>query len=189
MAKITYLHLTTTLEQEGISVDASETHGIQVGIFCGKSGTQNEPSDLSWQTILQDALHYEALPPKTLGVLTDLQKQIQESFQDLNFDLNLLLPDNNETLEKRVMALGDWCRGFLCGLGLAGVTIENLETEIVKEIIQDLSQIAHIDTHTSFDAYEEDNEKNYSDLVEYIRVATQNVQIELKLSQQQTTLH
>ena len=30
-------------------------------------------------------------------------------------------------------------RGILCGLGLAGVTKENLGTDIVKEIIQDLS--------------------------------------------------
>ncbi len=65
-------------------------------------------------------------------------------------------------------------------------TTEDLENEVIKELVYDLSQIAHVSIATDAS---EDDEHNYAELVEYIRVAVQSIQLELKEVHKSKILH
>ncbi|MFU8814221.1 MAG: UPF0149 family protein [Pseudomonadales bacterium] len=62
----------------------------------------------------------------------------------------LLLPDDDENIASRLEALGQWCGSFLAGLaaGLARRGAHGVEDypEEVREIVEDFTAIAQIDT-------------------------------------------
>ena len=62
------------------------------------------------------------------------------NFEDEEFGFVLWLPDDEESLEERTIALAQWCSGFLAGLASGG-QLDALSEE-AKEAIEDLQQIA-----------------------------------------------
>ena len=71
------------------------------------------------------------------------------------------------------MSVGDWCTNYLSGLG-DGMGAEFEVSEDGKEALQDISAIGQISTDFDSDEEsEEDGEKDYLELVEYIRIAVQ----------------
>lgn len=183
MAKaISYLKLENTLAKLGAQLNAAETHGLLTGIL-SLAYTANAET---WQSTLLDNLDC-ATPTKTQwGVLRATSNNIVEGLSDLNFSFDLLLPDDDMPLEERVDALCFWCRGYLSGLGLIGITKEDLANETINELIQDLSQLAHTNMETDAS---EDDENNFVELVEFVRVAVQNIQVELKSVEHSRMLH
>src|SRR6185295_799400 len=97
------------------------------------------------------------------GIFSAASTKIVEDLADDNFAFSLLLPADHSPLQERIDALCFWCRGYLSGLALIGITQEDLENPVIKELVHDISQIAHVGIET--DASEED-ESNYVELVE-----------------------
>ncbi|HSX20625.1 MAG TPA: UPF0149 family protein [Gammaproteobacteria bacterium] len=174
MAKlISYSKLQTTLNKLGAQLNAAETHGLLTGMLSLAKTNDNN----AWQTTLVENLDCATPTKSQWEIITAATSQIVAEFTDENFGFNILLPPDNLPLQDRVTALGFWCRGYLSGLGLVGITKEDLANETIKELVADLSQIAHVGIET--DSSEED-ENNYMELVEFVRVAVQNIQLELQ---------
>ena len=99
-----------------------------------------------------------------------------------------LLPEDELPLAERLVAVGDWCSHYISGLGEGMDAAFEVSSE-GKEALQDLAAIGQISTEFDID---EDGERDYLELVEYIRVAVQlifadlNSQIE---TDQQPTVH
>ncbi|RLA38339.1 MAG: hypothetical protein DRR03_00480 [Gammaproteobacteria bacterium] len=86
---------------------------------------------------------------------------------EMRFDLQLRLPDDDTPLPERVQALGQWCQGFLGGLGLGGIDPARLGDE-AGDFLNDLTAIAQV-------AHDDDSEAAESDLAEiteYLRLGT-----------------
>jgi yecA family protein len=86
-------------------------------------------------------------------------------------EFQLLLPGDDESVERRAAALGEWCQGFLYGLGSSPIPdLEQLPEE-VGEIVRDLTAL----TQVGIDADEplEANEQAYAELVEFVRIGVQ----------------
>lgn len=181
-SKVSYDELQQTMNKLDAQISAAEAHGLLVGMFCMSPGMQ----DAVWQAALLDSLDCSKPSKKQLGVFSKVAAQIVADFRQQDFTLNLLLPNDDLELRQRVVALGDWCRGYLSGLGLVGLTGEDLKNEVIKELVHDLSQIAHVDMQT--DSSEED-EHNYMELVEYLRIAVQNIQFELHGIEKTQVIH
>ena len=101
-----------------------------------------------------------------------MQKLLQSAFQDLahpHFQLTLLLPDDNSPIETRLTAVAQWCQGFLYGLGLGCPDPAIWSQPNIKEALEDIAQIQKIDTQPE---EHEDSEKDYIELVEYLKIAT-----------------
>jgi uncharacterized protein YgfB (UPF0149 family) len=82
------------------------------------------------------------------------------------------LPDDDELLEDRTIALAQWCGGFLAGLASGG-EFEVLSEE-GREAIDDLQQIARAEL-TAPEGEGPDNEEDevaFTEIVEYVRVVT-----------------
>lgn len=179
---ISYSKLDNTLYKLGAQLNAAETHGLLTGML---SIAKPNPGTV-WQEALLENLDCEKPSKVQWDILQATSEQIVQQFVENDFTFNLLLPKDNIPLEERVDALCFWCRGYLSGLGLIGITKEDLTNSTIKELIADLSQIAHVGIET--DASEED-ESNYTELVEYVRVAVQNIRLEMHSEERARMLH
>ncbi len=82
----------------------------------------------------------------------------------------------------RVESLGFWCQGFLSGLELAEVNLDEIQSnEELEEVIQDIAEIAEVNYDVLED--DEDDERAYAEIVEYVRVAVLMVYAELEFQQ------
>jgi uncharacterized protein YgfB (UPF0149 family) len=110
-------------------------------------------------------------PPAGLdSVLTEAHECTAQQLDDEEFGFSLWLPDDEEPLEERIIALGRWCSGFLAGL-VCGGPLDTLSEE-AREAIEDLQQIAKAEMtaqESSGDDCEED-ENAFVEIVEYVRV-------------------
>lgn len=84
---------------------------------------------------------------------------------DLEF--SLLLPDDDEPLLARSVALGEWCEGFLYGLSLGGVKDFSMFSEETREFAEDLVDISRLEQEPDDS---EENESALFDIIEYVRM-------------------
>lgn len=115
---------------------------------------------------------------KTYFFLQDPQSTINKLFKVLFFRtlaelrsegvmLTLMLPDESYSLVSRLESLVDWCEGFLQGLSCQPPE-GFLELPQVKEIIEDFTHLKEISCQ---EEETEENEKAYTEMVEFVRVA------------------
>ena len=166
--------LESALRQAGSYVGAAEMHGLQSGMICG----ERIANVFNWEETLIQELSGMRPKAELLKQLNHLYMHTSYTLQGLGFGFELLLPNDHTSLIKRAKALADWCRGFLCGLGLAGIQDSVITSKMTKEAIKDLSQIAYIEAGD--DELLEEQEKAFFELVEYVKIAVQTIQVELK---------
>lgn len=153
-----YQPLTSLFAQR---IDPAECHGLLCGMLCANPTLTTE----SWLAVT----HHEI--PQNQATLDELRLLFNVTLQQLDsddFELNLLLPDDDQALYERTEALGLWCQGFLAGLGLAGFDSMDELTGETREFLDDVSQIARI----GFDTRDgdESDEQAYAEIVEYLRI-------------------
>ncbi|SMF96424.1 hypothetical protein SAMN02949497_3821 [Methylomagnum ishizawai] len=172
MAKITWSDIEDTLPEDSECGSAAEAHGLLSGLLCMDGGADSS----RWLelTLGPDA---EPLDPVASSVWQQLFKETRRQLEDFDFSFTPLLPDDDDgTLEERADALGEWCRGFLLGLGY-GSNVSDWPGECT-EILRDFAEITQLDPASSGDS--ETDETAYAELAEYVRVGVQVVQRELK---------
>jgi uncharacterized protein YgfB (UPF0149 family) len=92
-------------------------------------------------------------------------------------EFELLLPEDEASLDARTVALAQWCQGFLYGLGGSAIQDTNALPGEVGEIVRDLSEITRVGVDDGQSV--ESNESAYAELVEFVRVGVQLVFEEL----------
>jgi len=161
------------------SPELAECHGVLCGMICGENG--NTPEDF---------LRHLSTLELVIDSGTGLHDVMMEAFdstvqqladEELRFDL--WLPDDEQPLDERTRALAQWCTGFLAGLGLGG-PLDRLSEE-AGEALQDLQQIARAGLTVYSDeaeepGFEEENEKAFCEIAEYVRVVTLVLREELR---------
>jgi hypothetical protein len=143
--------------RQRLGMGAAELHGGLCGLLCGGGRRA------AWLAeVMADP---EQAAPVANSPLAVLEAATAAQFEDSDFDLELLLPDDDEPLAQRGEALLDWCRGFLGGLGLTpGATRLGEEAQ---EAVADLAKIAAADL--DYDDPESDEEA-LAEIQEFVRV-------------------
>jgi len=170
---IQYDEITDSLKRISVEQDAAEVHGALCGLFCTVNGLNaaywldntltNAPEE--------DAMTIDALNSESRSLLTQLFSATEKQLKGEDFDFQLFLPDDNSGLYSRVEALSNWCQGFLFGLSQGGLTDpEGLPGEL-PEIIKDIVEISRAESYELDDDTED--EKDFMELVEFVRVAIQ----------------
>ena len=148
--------------------ELAECHGVLCGLLCRESAkTAN------------DFMHHLAALRLVVNPGDGLEAVLGEVFEstvkqlaDEDMGFTLWLPEDDEPLEERTIALAQWCSGLLTGLACGG-EFEVLSDE-AKEAIDDLQQIAAaeltVSKETEVDT--EDDEAALVEIVEYVRVIT-----------------
>ena len=116
------------------------------------------------------------LNQESMALLRRLGRETEEQLADPGLAFRPLLPDDMEPLDVRVEALGEWCEGFLLGVGLGGVARQGELSANVQEILRDLQEISKVSWDVEAD---EDAEASYVELVEYVRVGVMLMREEL----------
>lgn len=162
------------VKRAGLEGNAAECHGGLTALIC----TVDSIIPAQWLALYLDAEKAAGLPTDILATLGNLFEATYEQIDNPEFDFQLLLPDDDSSLDARVEAISGWCQGFLMGLGLGGVTnIENLPGDLA-EIVQDFIKISRADSLSLDD--EEASENAFAEIVEYMRVGAIMFREEMK---------
>jgi len=148
------------------AAELAESHGLLCGLLCrDTSGTAH---DYMYQLA---AMQLVVTPGAALeAVLIEAFESTMRQLEDDEFGFFLWLPDDDEPLEERSIALAQWCSGFLAGLASGG-QLDALSEE-AREAIEDLQQIARaeISSPGPGGGESEEDEEALTEIVEYVRV-------------------
>ncbi len=149
--------------------DLPEAHGTLAGALCSAD-------DLSLQDWLRE-IFPDGSAGEAEGATHSVFEWTRHVLRSGQLEFHPLLPDDDVPVAARAAALGQWCQGFLYGLGSNPLPdVEQLPQEIA-EIVQDLTAMTRIEVDDSESA--EDNEQAYAELVEFVRVGVQLLHDEL----------
>jgi yecA family protein len=182
--------LDETLFKVDATMGAAESHGALCGMLCARGST-----DLSeWMG------HVLGEQEQGNVFLRDLANQLSELHQSTLGQMNdpyggfqLLLPDDDDELDERTEALGDWCLGFVYGLAAGGISEESELPEDTKELLMDFIEISRAgkdvaDLADDPDDGEED-EQAFVEVVEYVRTGVMLINEELQPLQTSQIIH
>jgi yecA family protein len=156
--------LNDLLQRLGALQTAAELHGFATGQLAGG----RRFSRAEWLRAATEQADLSQNPDEVEGdVLFTTCQQTLAALTRSDMSFQPLLPADDEALEDRVDALGQWCQGFLMGLGLAGVDMRDAE---LAEILRDLSAIAQIGSDGA-DSDDENGENDFFAVSEYVRMS------------------
>ncbi|HKE45371.1 MAG TPA: UPF0149 family protein [Steroidobacteraceae bacterium] len=170
MSSVSFPDLEDTLAEIGSLAEAAEAHGSLCGALCA------EPR-FSLDSWLDELLQDPAQVSGWRGVFESVYSDTRQALGGESMQFEPLLPDDDQPLTGRTLALAAWCQGFLYGLGTSGLhSVDDLPGD-VAEVIQDLTEISH----ASFgnDQATDTDEQAYAELVEFVRVGVQLIYDEL----------
>lgn len=148
-----------------INANPSGFHGFLCGrLSCGAEEMQ-ELVEASTKWL---ALTEEQTEPAE-AALEEFYESSLSNLQDLSFLFQPLLPDDELPLNERLVAIGDWCSNYISGLG-DGMGAEFEVSVDGKEALEDIAAIGQISVDLES---EDEGERDYTELVEYIRIAVQ----------------
>ncbi len=140
-------------------VSISELHGMMTAVVC----VCHAPKQDEWARFLSE-LSFDVPNEEALALLTEYGEDVAHSLGDKEeaYEYLPLLPDDEHDLHERLRALKDWAGGFISGLGMVDVRLQDDE----REMIADLSKIAAIRINEQSEATEE----HYLHLYEFARM-------------------
>ena len=165
------------------SFELAECHGVACALLCRRS-------DASLDAFLGLLGMLELVDDPGTGLRISLEELLNSSrlqLADEDMSLTLWLPNDDETLEDRTMALSQWCSGFLASLGSSGDDILSAMSDDANDAMKDLQQISAADV-TDTDESEED-ENAFVEIVEYIRVVVMMIREDLRGPDGQDLIH
>jgi hypothetical protein len=156
--------LQRVLAQSHALTDAAEAHGTLVGSLCSVGCSLDD-----WLAeILPEGRADERSAPSFRAIFDSTSGALGAGA--LGFQP--LLPGDDAPIADRTSALGEWCQGFLYGLGTgAALPDSTVLAGEAAEVVRDMTEITHVDVDPDDDA--ETNEAAYAELVEFVRVGVQ----------------
>lgn len=161
-----------------LTISGSELHGMMCGYLCAGADSQGEAYIRALLTNKKDEQSRNALL-SMFSVFSISQQQIN----NFDFEFEMLLPDENESLVIRAQAFSEWCEGFTQSLTIAGVGVEQFYEEESQDALQHLIEFAELDCDT-LEVGEED-EKALMEVSEYARMAVLRLHSDLVLHERE----
>ena len=165
---IDHNELDAALRRCGSTWNAGQAHGL----LCSRLALAGADGASRWLAqVLADTDPDNSLRTECEALLDALCTATWRQLAERQSEFMLLLPDDDDSVQVRAEAMGQWCEGFLHGLvsETHGDQLrERLAGEPLSDIIKDMLEI------TRGAAGDEDDDDNaFSELVEYLRVAAQ----------------
>ena len=165
-----YIQIESTLVLSGIEISASEVHGTIVGAIANHMKSGQSPDLL--RLVEPNADINDGRFAQLSETLYDLYRENSGFLLEGKEGFNLLMPDDDESIDTRAESLASWSRGYILGLLYnEAFSIDQLPDN-GPEIVRDIMQIAEA-------AAGSDNEQEegwaLAELEEYIKVGCQLV--------------
>ncbi|MEX0899590.1 MAG: UPF0149 family protein [Gammaproteobacteria bacterium] len=162
---MSFQDLDRLLRRFGAPVDAAECHGALCGALCAPTSD----TDAWLAHSLEDVADARDARPQLEALAADTLRELQNG----DFEFAPCLPDDDEPLTQRTAALGEWCEGFLFGIGASSIEHFDALPESVQEVIRDVVEMARVGMPAGDDTA--GDEGAYVELVEYLRAGVQLV--------------
>ena len=161
------------LLEQGLQTSPAALHGGVCGVLVGCQEREPDYCLALISQALEVEIHGELAGSSLQLIVTSMA-----ALADEEFDFQLFLPDEDTDIESRVVALADWCRGFLAvyALVIADPDASTLGAE-VAEILKDISSIAEVGFDEEGEA--EEAEDSFFELTEYLRFAILNMYLDM----------
>lgn len=160
----TFDGLQRILMQAHALTDAAEAHGTLVGSLCATRCTLRD-----WLAEILPDGRAEGLAAEDLRAVFE---STSGSLVDGAMDFQPLLPADDAPITERTSALGEWCQGFLYGLGAGAAVADAASLQgDAAEVLRDMTAITQVDVDPADGT--ESNEAAYAELVEFVRVGVQ----------------
>lgn len=176
--------LSRTLDRLEAGVGAAELDGALAGFLCAGGAAAAD----RWLSSLALAeLEETIVDARDRDLFGALFRGLSRELEDPEFAFEPLLPGDETPIAERAAAMVEWCRGFLGGLGLAGIDLGRGLDGDGGEVVGDFGRIAA----TEFDPGEsdEDDEEAYAEMVEYIRVGVMLLHQQFAKAEPEATRH
>lgn len=161
-----------------LDIGASELHGVICGTLCAG----HAEAHAAWfEELFRNQPADDLLVREARQMLGRLYQATQRQIGSDDLEFQPYLPGDELPISERARNLSEWCQGYLFGLGLAGMSEQQLMGD-AKEAIGDITEFTKLD-HDSIDAGEE-AELAYAELQEFIRVATLLIWQELSVKRE-----
>jgi uncharacterized protein YgfB (UPF0149 family) len=164
MSELEYHQIERLLADSRALTDVSEAHGTLAGALCSAAEYRFE----DWlREIYAEGNPTEDAREPLLAVFEGTRRALDAG----QMQFIALLPGDDVPIAERAEALGQWCQGFLYGLGTQPIPDPDSLPPEIGEIVRDLTSM----TQVAVDPAESDesNEEAYTELVEFVRVGAQ----------------
>lgn len=161
-----YQELQHKLTTANASADASEVHGVICGVIAS-----NQELPVYWFAELFDqAEEGDLLVADCRTEIEGLYANTTRQIEGTGLGMQLLLPDDENSLTTRAQAVSQWCQGFLYGVGLSGDAFEQQLSDEAREALEDIASFTRMD----IDGIEESEEEEDAlvEITEFIWVAS-----------------
>ncbi len=149
----------------------SELHGLLCGKLCGGATLTVD----QWLSSAWELLDIVGEPSIDIQEpVMDLYTITQTQLNSGDYDLQPFLPDDDSDMEQRTQALSQWCHGFLTGFGSAGISPDAEFSSDQADSLRDLAAIVQVTVDEDVDRDEDEQEGDYMDLVEHVRIIAMN---------------
>lgn len=168
---MTYQVISEILQRHDSDLKASEIHGIASALLCVD---QNTPV----------ACWLDEIIDENAGVLEEEQSTLVELFErtrkflqpeTVEFAFDLLLPIGDD-LKSNIIAMCQWCEGFLWGIGSINLPDRDRSSE-TQAILRDMIEFTKLDPYVTEDDDEE--EEAFMQIHQYLRAAVLIIRDEL----------
>ena len=170
VSQFDFEELANQLMEQGLAASPADLHGCLSGLLASGTSHEAEAGIAGLNQALDMDLHGElAEQIMALYVATAL------SMENDDLDFYPLLLDDSADIGSRVSALADWCRSFVAGYVQMSSFAADQQPALPgdsSEILRDLAAIAEADVVDLVE--DEESEKNYAELTEYVRFAVLN---------------
>ena len=154
--------------------ELAECHGVNCSLLC-----RLPDASLDAFLGLLDMLELVKTPGTGLKLtFEELLNSTRAQLMDEELGFSLWLPNDEEILEERTMALAQWCSGFLAGLGSSGDETLKAMSDEANDALKDLQQISTADVTDT--AESEEDEIAYAEIVEYVRIVVLMIREDLR---------
>lgn len=159
---MSYQIINEILQRYDSDLEPAQAHGIASALLCVDQNAQA----VTWLAQIID--ENESLLEEDKTTLADLFELTRTFLQpeQASFEFDLLLP-SDEDLQEQAIALGQWCEGFLWGIGY--VTADAPTSQEVTTILREIIEFTKLDTDI-----EEENEEDaeaFMQIHQYLRAA------------------
>lgn len=171
LTNFSYQVIESVFDDSSASMGAAEAHGVLAGLLCVD---ERIDSRIWVSEVFDDIDNMDMLASVDRETFSSLFDETRRLLEDEIFEFDLLLPDDDTSLNERAVAFSDWCKGFLYGLGFGGE--KNDWPGDCNELLLDIIEISRLDPEVEGDT----DENAYMELTEFVRVAVQLFHNELR---------
>ncbi len=146
---------------------AAETHGLLCALMSSGARMRKQ----AWvNSLLSNVVEQgDVMAVDAVDSIGRLFEATQKQFKQDQCQAQLLLPDDEAELRERMQALAEWCQGYMSGLKLVGISAQSHANDQVREVLDDLTQIACMD-YDDDSAQGAEAEAQLMQLQEFVRV-------------------